>query len=124
MYYFKGRYQEQKKANIDSFHEKLNKNLIELNELQKFKFYQNKLSEEIGKGLLVGGAFSLLAYINFRNIKVTEFSKNKRIFSVLLPILISPLYFYAACMEEFHRFENLMGLKYGRNDKTSAITSS
>lgn len=115
MYYFKDRYQAQKKANINNFHEKIGNNLIEPSDLEKFKDFQQKISAELGKGLLIGLSLGFLAYINFRKIEMTKFSNNKRIIAFLLPVLFSPLYFYADYMERFHQFENLMGLKYGRN---------
>lgn len=115
MYYFKARYQTQKKAYINNFHEKLDKHLVEPSDFHKFKEFQQNITSETGKGFLIGLALGVLAFINFRKVEISKFSNNKRILSFLLPVISSPLYFYLNCMESFHQFETIMGLKYGRN---------
>lgn len=111
MFAFKNRFVEQKNQILKNFEANFEKRTekLPLDEKNKFIALVQNIQKEVGKGVIAGGMISGFFYLNMRTIG--SFSKQRKMFFCLLPIVLTPVYFYVGYMEKLRSFELYLALK-------------
>lgn len=95
-------------SNFDSDLANKSKKLSEY-ELKKLCSFPEEIKNETLKGMGFGLAFGLFFYANMR--KVPTISLKRRVFYIMIPLIITPLYYFLCSMEKFRGYKLYLALK-------------